>query len=136
MITKVITRSPRTNTMSNFINNYGSESMLLGGTIALSAVIGGFAFWAGNQQDMGIKASLTNEGTAHIPGFQEVKADGNMFNFNEGSLHNATVRLSSGLECCIQFTPQSDGSIWSEIGPNHAKVVSYGTCPTDIPGIK
>lgn len=123
-------------TEANFMQKRGNETILASGALALFVAIGGVALWASADQDAGIKASISSEGSAHISDFKSVATDGIMFNYNKGSLHNATVTLASGTKCSVQFTPESDTSFWSQIAPNHARIVSYGTCPTDVPVLK
>ena len=119
---------------SSRLSHQTKENLAIAAAFAASGALAlGILGWS-HKQDEGIHESLRTAASDKIIGFSDVTVDGTIINFNEGSLHGATVRLRSGPECSIQFTTVADSSIVSQLAPNHAKIVSYGTCPTDIPG--
>jgi len=109
------------------------EGAVYNGALAATVAIGFFTVQASQEQDSGIASSLKTEGSQHIPGFEVATVDGTMYNYSEGSIHGATVELDTGDTCSIQFTTISGESLWSQLIPGQANIVSYGTCPTDIP---
>ncbi len=98
-----------------------------------SVAVGVYGFIGSRDQDKGIKSSLSTEAASTIPGFSRLAIAGTMFNYSEGSLHDATVQLVTGAQCDIQFTTASGSGLISELAPDQAKIVSFGTCPTSNP---
>lgn len=118
--------------LKEMFKEYSAETALVLGGLAACAAIVIPVLHASNEQDAGIQASLTDIGSENIPGFESVEVDGTMINYNEGSLHGATVQLDSGEACSVQFTTVSTDSLWT-LQPFDANIVSYGTCPFDSP---
>lgn len=84
-------------------------------------------------QDAGIDKSLELAGAETITGFASVDVEGTIYNYSPGSLHNAIVDLSTGNTCDIQFTTVEGDGFWGRLSRDEAKIVSFGTCPTDSP---
>jgi len=95
------------------------------GTLALFGVVDKLS----NDQNEGIDRALDKAAIVSIPGAVDVDVDGTMWNYTPGSLHGATVDLDNGKGYSIQYTTEEDGGL-SWFFPDHAKIVSFGTCPT------